>query len=84
MGGALRLVSDTAVSSCSNLLENLLEATSTKSNNKENQMKYYVSAPAFGTIASNLTRSNAYRIARKWEKDNGWGRGTASVNKQEN
>jgi hypothetical protein len=45
--------------------------------------KYYVSAPCFGTIAAGLSRSAAYRLARRWERENHWGRGVASVGRED-
>lgn len=45
-------------------------------------MTYCVSAPCFGVIVSGLSKSSAYRFARKWEEDNGWGHGVASVEKE--
>jgi hypothetical protein len=45
--------------------------------------RYYVTAPCFGTLAERLSRSAAYRFARKWEKENSWGRGVASVGRDD-
>jgi hypothetical protein len=44
---------------------------------------YYVTAPCFGTLAEGLSRYAAYRLARRWERENRWGRGVASVGRDD-
>ncbi len=42
--------------------------------------KFQVSAPAYGIIADGFaTRYAAEKFARQWERENGFGRGVASV-----
>ena len=45
------------------------------------QTLYHVFAPCFGLIGENLSRSAAYRLARKWECQNNFGRGVATIQK---